>query len=39
MVVIVAVITVITGISFSYSDELNASKANSWGSRAMGSDP
>lgn len=39
MVVIIAVIIIIIGIIFSYSDELNASNADSWGSRTVGSDP
>lgn len=35
MVVISAVIIIIIGIIFSYSDELNASNANNWESRAV----
>lgn len=39
MVAIMAVIIIIVGIIFSYSDELKASNANSGESRTVGSDP
>ena len=39
MVVIIAVIIIVTGIIFSYSDELYASNAKSWESKAVGPDP